>query len=478
MERASALAAATFAVYAGAATANVQVSLVSSSPISQTNPTYASWNIDSSCNRGFHQTNFTNPNLAAAARALTPSSLRFGGSGNDNLIYGLTEGSPECAGIVPDGCDYVTPGCLNATHWNNLYGFGVAAQVQFMFGLAFGLVEACAIGPSYVWNYTNAQELLKYMVAHDQTVFGFELGNEVNNNGPSTQCRLQPGQQAAAAAQLSSMLAATMPNALIIGPDTGYLDALQWLQGYLPLLNPGTVHAITHHVYNGLQRKNYNSPAQFDSPLPEIAWYTNVTQSLYPSAQVWAGENGPTGGGDDGTCGPNATCGLYATTMWYARWRQWSCTSITLYGPVPFGARASLQERAQGVRAGPGVVPVAGRGVGGPCRPSSSMRRGNLPKSASLACKHHMIGPGNVGAHMAGHGAKTLGGGGPGKIGWRFRLAKPEEMLAHHGKCDILSLDGRSGKQVDIGRQLDASEIVDEAAFKSLTVLAAFNPAL
>lgn len=35
-------------------------------------------------------------------------------------------------------------------------------------------------------------------------------------------------------------------------------------------------------------------------------------------SQIWAGENGPIGGGDDGTCGPNATCGTYATTLWYS----------------------------------------------------------------------------------------------------------------------------------------------------------------
>lgn len=36
--------------------------------------------------------------------------------------------------------------------------------------------------------------------------------------------------------------------------------------------------------------------------------------------QVWAGEDGPTGGGDSGTCGGDATsiCGLYGTVLWYA----------------------------------------------------------------------------------------------------------------------------------------------------------------
>merc|ERR1719272_784876 len=77
----------------------VDIALVSSTALSVTKKTYASWNIDSSCNRGFHHINFTNKNLLAAARGLRPSKLRFGGSGNDNLVYGLSEGSPECSAV-------------------------------------------------------------------------------------------------------------------------------------------------------------------------------------------------------------------------------------------------------------------------------------------------------------------------------------------------------------------------------------------
>ena len=58
-----------------------RIALVSAEPISTTEPTYASWNIDSSCNRGFHHIHFTNPNLLAAAKGLAPSKLRFVSNG-------------------------------------------------------------------------------------------------------------------------------------------------------------------------------------------------------------------------------------------------------------------------------------------------------------------------------------------------------------------------------------------------------------
>lgn len=302
------------------ADAAVTVRLVSSTPLSITNAAYASWNIDSSCNRGFHQTNFSNPNLAAAARGLFPSRLRFGGSGNDNLVYGLSEGSPECAGIAPPtDCSYTTPGCLNATHWANLYEFSRSAGVDFMFGLAFGLQQACTIGEAYVWNNTNAKQLLAHLLANNQTeIWGFELGNELNNQGPGTSCNLHPKQQADALGVLFEMLRDTLPGAWLIGPDSGGLDPLPWLQGYLPAVQPGNLHAITHHVYNGINRASYNSADRLDNSAAEIAWYTNVSRSLAQGVEIWAGENGPIGGGNDGTCGANSVCGTYASTMWYA----------------------------------------------------------------------------------------------------------------------------------------------------------------
>jgi hypothetical protein len=39
-----------------------------------------------------------------------------------------------------------------------------------------------------------------------------------------------------------------------------------------------------------------------------------------PAAEIWAGEDGPTGGGDSGDCGSPGTaiCGLYGSALWYA----------------------------------------------------------------------------------------------------------------------------------------------------------------
>jgi len=69
------------------AAAAVQVLLPSGLvPANAIGAAYASYNIDPSCNRGFHSIDFSNGNLAAAGRALAPAVLRFGGSGADALV--------------------------------------------------------------------------------------------------------------------------------------------------------------------------------------------------------------------------------------------------------------------------------------------------------------------------------------------------------------------------------------------------------
>ena len=98
---------------------------------------------------------------------------------------------------APASCDYTTPGCLNASTWEALHGLGQAAGGGFIFGVSYGLVQACAEGGAYRWNSTNAASLLAYLSAHGQAVWGFELGNEVNNNGGAP-CNQTAAQQAAA----------------------------------------------------------------------------------------------------------------------------------------------------------------------------------------------------------------------------------------------------------------------------------------
>jgi hypothetical protein len=296
-----------------AAPPTVVISANFATQVATTNARYTSWNIDPSCNRGFHNTRFDNPNLVAAATGLAPSRLRFGGSGADSLTYSFTEGTPDCPPVDPSaGCHYVTPGCLNATHATQLLGLGAASGSDFIFGVAFNETASCN-GISWVegGGLKNAQRLLAFLEDTKQSVWGFEVGNEPNNIA----CSLPSFQQAAFAA-FADVLPTPAP--ALIGPDAGYRYPRTYISAFLTPATASLLHAVTFHAYNGLGRKNWNSPAQLDSVLSDIEWYVATVNTQAPHAEIWAGEMGPIGGGDDGTCGPLSICGTYASAVWYA----------------------------------------------------------------------------------------------------------------------------------------------------------------
>jgi hypothetical protein len=172
---------------------------VGAQPIGVVNNNYASFNVDSSFNRGFFHINFTNANLRAAAASLAPATLRFGGSGNDYLHYDVGGGPGGCAPNVTDSDTY---GCLNATHWDALFALAADAGIDFLFGLSYDLGTACArdLRTPYVWNASDALRMVTYIASARQTVWGFELGNEVNNRGTggSDFCNVTAEGQAAA----------------------------------------------------------------------------------------------------------------------------------------------------------------------------------------------------------------------------------------------------------------------------------------
>lgn len=303
----------------------VIITLESSTPVNTIGRTYVSTNLDPSCNRGFHHTAFSNPNLLAALTALAPSRLRFGGSGADSLVYGMDDAASLCAGTPPapappaNGCSFGTPGCLNSTHWDNLYHLTNASGTEFIFGISYGGEHSCS--STYEWanstGYTNARNFLSYLSKNDQYIYGYEVGNEVNLGEKN--CHSNPGQQARALSAFHALAVdSNLPGGpgATIGPDTGDIDAETWLTGFLPLTPQLT--AATHHQYNGATQAKWDEPAQLDGLLPEILWFSALVRSISPETQVWGGEVGPHGGGENGTCLDYAICGTYASSVWFA----------------------------------------------------------------------------------------------------------------------------------------------------------------
>ena len=222
--------------------------------IGETNARYASWTVDSSYDRGFTHIDFDNANLLAGATSLAPSTLRFGGSGNDYLHY--EPFVPSSCASRPDSDVYV---CLNASHWESLYAMARKSGTEFVFGVSYDMAQACADKEHYVWKAAPAVALIKYMQSKNQTIWGFELGNEVNNRMKT--CSTTGGQQAAAFKVFQSQLKQLYPDAStrpkILGPDVGYLNPEIFLGDFLGNCSSPScdLHAVTYHVYSWLSKK-------------------------------------------------------------------------------------------------------------------------------------------------------------------------------------------------------------------------------
>eukprot|EP00656_Telonema_subtile_P047492 TRINITY_DN5459_c0_g1_i2.p1 TRINITY_DN5459_c0_g1~~TRINITY_DN5459_c0_g1_i2.p1 ORF type:complete len:385 (+),score=75.93 TRINITY_DN5459_c0_g1_i2:28-1182(+) len=166
---------------------------------------------------------------------------------------------------------------------------------------------------------SHSTAMIRYILDQRQQIWGFELGNEVNNR--HIKCGIQAAQQARAFKVFEGELAQLYPDSStrpkLVGPDVGYLASEEWLGDFLT--NFSNLHAVTYHVYSWLKKTNYNSAQAIDNAQYDLKWYPAMVRELAPGAQIWAGEDGPISAGEDGDCGGNTSvCGTYATVMWYA----------------------------------------------------------------------------------------------------------------------------------------------------------------
>eukprot|EP00041_Stephanoeca_diplocostata_P007397 m.105224 g.105224 ORF g.105224 m.105224 type:complete len:597 (-) comp16856_c0_seq3:464-2254(-) len=279
-----------------------------------TDPFFKSWNIDASPNREWDTRDLSNPALHYLANMSEPGYLRFGGSGNDGLRYGV--GQP---------CQPEWGRCLNESHFLRLMDFSVAAGSRLVFGLNIQTKDSHG-----VWDPTDARALIKFAQSKGYTFFGFELGNEQDN---SAETNFEP--QALDFAVLSKLLGELYPDAntrpKIIGPDIhGFHQGddivtakkkLVYLNGFAKNcsnLNV-TLHALTHHEY--IEVPQYAVAPASASLLDNTAQiaklvYTGLA-AVEPRIQVWAGEIGPHNGGSPNCSHSSMRWANFADVFWY-----------------------------------------------------------------------------------------------------------------------------------------------------------------
>ena len=258
-----------------------------------TAPYFASWNIDSSTDREFFLLPFDSPALLAAAAGLSTGSglVRFGGTGNNALHYGVP-GAPPC---VPTGRLHT---CLNETTWRGVAGLAAAAQSPVVFGANFFPNGAT---PNATFDATNAVQFFSWARQSGLApIWGVELGNEINK-------LLSAEQQAAGLLALDDALKGVYgadPRPLLIGPDALGLHSLLAPPGAIPTAvilkymqdfvvgMQGRLRAVTHHEYIEINATNVLQPAFMDTTLQLARAVVSAVRAVSATVEIWAGEIG------------------------------------------------------------------------------------------------------------------------------------------------------------------------------------------
>ena len=100
-------------------------------PVFTTAPYFASFNIDSSRDRSFFLLNWSSPALLSAAAGLSAADarVRFGGTGNNALVYNFS--GAACA----PSADGRSRTCLNESTWAGVAAVAAAARAPVVFGV-------------------------------------------------------------------------------------------------------------------------------------------------------------------------------------------------------------------------------------------------------------------------------------------------------------------------------------------------------
>jgi len=304
------LFAAAFAQQHACTPLNVSVA----APIFTTAPFFASWNLDSSRQRLFFDLNFSDPRLLYLASQIGGGRIRFGGTGNNYLFYGVGADAGACPPTVPFRAE-----CLNATLLDALLAVSATARAPLLFGL--NLQPVGGGPPGAPFNASNARALMGYLHAKAPgAVAAFELGNELEG-------KVSAAEAAAAFLALDAVAAEVWAGGAarpaLVGPDANGSPAAR--AAYLASFSAaagGRIDALTYHEYIGASADNVLNGTFLDRTADNAATSLAIIRAANATINVFAGEIGPhTGDGANSSfahCSNNRLCGRFGSTLWYA----------------------------------------------------------------------------------------------------------------------------------------------------------------
>jgi hypothetical protein len=346
-----------------AAAAGLQINVAGGVALASTSDHFTCWNIDASANRGFFVRDLDvaksyGAQLAyqaaqitahpAAGRSQKFSLLRFGGSGNDALLYEF--GGTKCPAPTVPGKHFLGDiKCLNRTWWSNLLGFTNASNARIIFGVSLPKWTGCGQGsqcgpdrkdpckPCKRWNATNAREILVWTIAHglDHLIYGLELGNEVDG-------MYTGAEQAENLQTLHQLTLELWPDAarrpLLLGPDAAHQDTVD---SKPPFPTPRDAYVYdfferagelglpiigaTLHKYIEVTTQRDTNASRLDETSSRFSLFQDQVNSGWaasgsakPSPRSWGGEVGPHNGGAPPCNHSSMRWATFADSLWYA----------------------------------------------------------------------------------------------------------------------------------------------------------------
>eukprot|EP00039_Didymoeca_costata_P008579 m.113685 g.113685 ORF g.113685 m.113685 type:complete len:581 (-) comp14143_c0_seq2:151-1893(-) len=317
---------------------NITASLVidSTTVEAEVDERFVSFTIDTSQLSGF---NFTNPVVKLLASSLSPAVLRVGGTQADYEVYGVGE-------FVNFDCDHPPPPMTNyrckvlsPQVWQDLQAFSADCNSSLVFGLndMFGRPTKtkpekgmCGSsgrdGSCPPNNQSNIAAFLQWNAAHGSSVFGWELGNELNSvlNGQAGARQQAQDFIDLKKKVLEPLYGESMP--LLIGPDTHSnaefdTEGLTWFQEFVSAAG-SAVDIFTFHMYalgDGPDLDpekldaSYLNPQVLDRSGDGVKSIKNILSKANASnVKLWGGETAAANNG-----GQSGITDTYIDGFWY-----------------------------------------------------------------------------------------------------------------------------------------------------------------
>ncbi|GKV35562.1 hypothetical protein SLEP1_g43812 [Rubroshorea leprosula] len=266
--------------------------------------------------------NLSHPALAKAVKAFNRLRIRIGGSLQDRVLYDVGSLKTPCHPFqkMKDGMFGFSMGCLHMNRWDELNKFFNATGVMVTFGLNAlnGRQQLRRNLWGGDWDYTNAQDFMKYTISKGYHIDSWEFGNELSGSGIGASVGAE--QYGKDVINLKKIINNLYSNSLfkpsLIAPG-GFFDR-PWFAKLLQVSGPHVVDVISHHLYNlgagvdpNLVRKILD-PEFLSRVSTTFSNLTDIISENGPWSSAWVGESG----GAYNSGGPHVS-NTFVNSFWY-----------------------------------------------------------------------------------------------------------------------------------------------------------------